>query len=817
MKFFGYQIISPFKKDVVDENCPLPLTSGFEVDVTKVKPGRESEEPSDVFATSSKFSPIEPGFSLEWLPILENLAAYNQDVGYAVDNIVQLSNTPYEIEFADGVAEKLRKDVMKLINDNKDNWYSFSGGFHSFRSDALAMAAINGAISVEIVPNRSLDNISLVRVPPKYIRFMYNKQTEQYEPFQQVRNAKNADANYYGLKKLNTIKYKYIAWRRLLEGPYPVPPFLTAIRTIDIQNDIISNLAFVIEKLGMLGFLTASVEPPKKNPNENDEAYFNRCLKYLETKVYPQLQKNLSKGLVVGFKGSHEFNIAANNMNVTGAQNLVKIVEQMLFAGLKQDPNMLGRNFSTTETFGRVIMAKMTNQVKDYQNMLNSLSKDIFKMFIALKGYDPNIISGVSCDPAMIRDKGAEETARSTEIDNAFKLRDGGIIDQQATANELGYEEAADPEYKKAEPVPQGDNNNNNNENDPENDDEENMDENETQENIRRISKRLYKKTPEFLYETNHCHGTSMTLLKSSNFNDKTMNNFVNSYAGQVYEQYSKFNVSAVNAAVNAIQKLNSASPIQTIQEQVYLAILGVWEDKFSDRIDAICEKNCEKIYTHYRKDRSIFPGEEGFAKTKVGFEEIEIPDAIFGLDDFRAIEYAAESDTMYLGKFITDESTKKKVYKYLEDSYINGDLPFGNNSDQIKEFKNQFSELFDFESYKIRRVIDTSVNNLRNDANIRYIGQAELTEYEVIEIGDNRTCEYCNFMNGMVFKVDNALSKINNKIELTPDKIGTVSPFVTTMKIDEFTKLNPEQLQLAGFSTPSYHASCRGRIVAKI
>lgn len=820
MKIGKYELRMPFAKTVelVEEDKFRPLTTGLQVE-EKITPGRESEDPSEVYLTSQKYSPVEPGFALEWLPVLENFAAYNQDVGYAVDNIVQLSNTPYEIEFADGISETLRKEVVKVINEYKNSWYSFSGSFSSFCSDVLTQAAINGAMSIEIVPNKKLDNIKLVRVPPKYIRFLYNKSIEDYEPFQMVRNASNYDSQYYGYKKLNTVKYKYIAWRRLLEGPYPVPPFLTAIRSLDIQSNIIENLAFIIEKLGTMGFLAVTVEPPKRNSGEKDEEYFKRVLNYLEAHVYPQLKKNLASGIAVGFKGSHEFSIEGNKMNVEGTSAIVNIVEQMLFAGLKQDPNMLGRNFSTTETFGRVILAKMTNQVKEYQTMLNSIRMEIFRLFITLRGYDPKIITGVSCEPAMIRDKSTEETARKTQIENVFAVRDGGIIDQQQAANELGYEKPAEKEApNKVDPnADQDDKKNGGGDNDDkEKKDETEEEDEETQEQIRVYENQFRKDVQEYFYLVPQ--GCNQALNFAQDFNDRTMNNFVKTYYGQVYEKYSRFMVKSSNSAVETIQGLNENSPLQTVQEQVYLAILNDWETYFSTQLEDVIESNVDKIYEYYRKDRSIFPGEAGFAKGKVGFEgEIEIPEALFGLDDFRTIEYVGKSDSMYLGKFITDESTKKKVYKYIEEYYINGDLPFGKDEKVIAKFKDQFNKTFDFESYKIRRIIDTSVNNLRNDANIQYINQAELSEYEVIEIGDNLTCEYCNFMNGMTFDVTKAVSKINNKVSSAPENVSTVSPFVTTYKIDEFKAMSPEDLQRAGFSTPSYHANCRGRIVAKV
>jgi hypothetical protein len=59
-------------------------------------------------------------------------------------------------------------------------------------------------------------------------------------------------------------------------------------------------------------------------------------------------------------------------------------------AGLKQDPLMLGRNFSTTETIGRVILTKLSAQVANYQATTAAFLEELFLLDINLQGWKVN-------------------------------------------------------------------------------------------------------------------------------------------------------------------------------------------------------------------------------------------------------------------------------------------------------------------------------------------------------------------------------------------------------------------------------------------
>jgi hypothetical protein len=122
-----------------------------------------------------------------------------------------------------------------------------------------------------------------------------------------------------------------------------------------------------------------------------------------------------------------------------------------------------------------------------------------------------------------------------------------------------------------------------------------------------------------------------------------------------------------------------------------------------------------------------------------------------------------------------------------------------------------------DLERWKIRRIIETTVNRARAYASVNYISQAKISEYEVAEVGDAKTCAYCQHMDGQIMEVKNTVEALDTMTDKGVASVGEYMPFATTMKIEEFKQLGAADLQAAGFHTPAYHPHCRGRIVALI
>jgi len=133
-----------------------------------------------------------------------------------------------------------------------------------------------------------------------------------------------------------------------------------------------------------------------------------------------------------------------------------------------------------------------------------------------------------------------------------------------------------------------------------------------------------------------------------------------------------------------------------------------------------------------------------------------------------------------------------------------------------LKQFANEFSDVLDLETYKIRRVIDTSVSKLKNFGAIRYMDQVGVENYEIVELMDQLTCDYCAHMNGMKFSVKTSVSNMDAEINAGPENVSTTSPFATSIPIETFKNKSAEDLQAENIDTPPFHCHCRGRTVVE-
>lgn len=788
--------------------------------------GKRSSQPViNAGYNGSKLYQVESEFNLAVLDHMEYLVSTNEEFSHAVDNIVQMANTKHHIIFPDNIPQEQQKEMRLFLKLEEKKWYNYSSGSHSLKADLLVQTVLFGALSAEVVlqsKRNLLDSVQqIVRVGPKHIRFVYDNSNSTFEPYQ-VPKTFTSRSNVNGMIKLNTNTYKYIAHRRYFDSPYPLPPFITSIRAIAIRDTMVNNFAEVMKQLGVLGFLEALVEPPEQLTGEDDDAYWTRANQFLDDHVYPQLEKTLGANMVAGFKETHTFNLTGNTMNVTGAEGLMKIVDMIIFSGLKQDPNMLGRNYSTTETFGRVILEMLISQCAEYQRIVDSFFAHAYTLSLKSAGYVLDFLDVESESPT-VRDRKAQAEAEEIEQRIAFKDYNQGITNQDQVAIERDRDKPAEQEPRFS--MDQGpDNGNDPNAPKPPNkkttgDDTTDETKNASpgmisimESSLGFDSDNLYPyDVPTLCLQENHDFRV-VTLGKTDSQYDKNVKRYFNA----TFRNYSKSIQKAIARMESRLEKMNSSDTLKLIQDNLWFELIKEWSNDFVAPQESITGDHIEDIYGQFRRRKDMFFSRDNSGVVQFDGTEDDIPDAIFDFDDMRAIEYYKNVDTTYLGKFITDPDTKKKVYKYIGDEYISGNLPIGNNLSNQKRFSQALFGLLEGEGYKIRRIVETTVNGLRNDASINYMDQhSVVTEYEIFEIMDNRTCEYCAHMDGKTFRVAEAKKLSKRKHASSPSTIKQISPFATTIKIDDFKTMDEAALQSANIMKPSFHPLCRGTVVA--
>lgn len=753
----------------------------------------------------NSFSPSTTEFPLYILPILEKLSIWNRHISYAVDNIENLANTEFEIEFDESISDERAIQFKAHLKAKLNKWYGFSVGSNSLTNDLIRQLATYGAISAEREPDKRLSTIDKIHLIPNFeIEFAYDKESDDYIPLQKLNNiggVRNTSGSFAGYAVLNTETYKYVAMRRFRQEPYGIPAFLSAIQDIIIEKDMVRGFQEMMKRLGMLGFLAILVDMPAKDTarNESDTDYRNRLQDYLKVN-HERAKEGFSQGMSVGYKGKHEFQVAGNTMNAGGAEKLMGIVNSLVFAGLKQDPNMMGQNQSTTETFGRVILAKMITQTSNYQKALKSFFEDTFALELRLFfRYSGDVT--VTYSKPLIGDQKREQETEKIKIENAIAKYNQGLISQEKLSEMLNTGEPDEPEPRQIQ---------SNDSKLTEEKEAETTEESENQKVVASLNK-LGFGSELFPYE---CPGgCSHKYNFVSDFQDARLDKISSRYNNAIDKKFSIAIERSLSGIKKDISLLPEIATEQRLENVVISNLLKDWDKNFINRIDNDIKKNVSEAYNIFRKDEKVFKDAAGFNKSKESF--FDIPESSLNLLDFRTIQYLEDLDRVYLGKFITDADTINRIKKFISKAYLS-DNPL-NSEEALDRFVEKFGEHVENERWKARRIIETTLNKSRNYANIMYINQAEITSFEIVEIVDQLTCDWCAHVDGMKFDVALEVQKIKDLTTGEIKDVAAKSPFATTIPIDQFTKMDAATIQSQNTGVPPNHGHCRGRLVADI
>lgn len=706
---------------------------------------------------------ILPEYGLDWLPVLDRLSVLHHDFSKAVQNVLDLANTPYKITF-EGVSEMQRKKMSKYLEQQRSIVFS-KFGEANFINTSLRQIAVFGALSCELVVSKDLRYVKeVVFVPNTEVRFIY--ENGAYLPYQEVRTATITKGNMYGYQKLNTYTYKYRPIVNQGNIPYGIPPFLSALESTGIERDMIKNFASLMKRLGMFGFLEVLLQAPERQDGESDEEYVTRLSTIAKTQG-SGIANNLSEGYVVGFEGYQNFKMNGNDTNGKGQSELLSIIDTRAITGLKQDPNMLGRHTTVTETFGKVLLTLLINQTETYQMIVASFLEHLYMNILKLGGFEVDNLK-IEFSKPNVTDELKDEQTKTAKISNLTTLYQQGIITQTQMANELGYNQPAQPA-----PL--------------------------TKTQALSVAK---KKSQNLSFDYSlpkDYEGVSFIDWGG----DKKAQGFSEDYTQSIDVAYN----TAIQKTTNKIEKGLTKGITQKAFISLVESAFSNWNTYF--KIDKPTKKYTKNAYMWYRSDKSIF---EKKTQKQAQSQSFDVPNVVLDLSDKRAMEFLAQLDKFYLGKFITDDDTKKRILDFLNTFYLENGEAIGDNKEMIKKFRETFTNTMQLENWKIRRIIDTSVNRLRAWGSINYMSQAQENNYEIVEVLDRITCPHCRAMNARVFSVKKAKTQITSTINSGVD--SNLPPFITTLPIADVESAKTSDLESKGFLMPPFHPHCRGRLV---
>lgn len=389
---------------------------------------------------------IKPSFNIDAIKFIRQLRSQNPDIGLAINDMKELSNTGHKIKFSADTPHNIAENMREHIKEVSKSWLDGVNSIEGIINKLISQIWIGGAISVEMIPRTDLKGLSgLGLVNPEEIRVKINPKTRRYEFYQvNTRNffsnkEKSKDAP-LGFIKLNPNQFIYYGLTGDEEIPYGIPPYLTALEALETQKDMKENIAFIVDQIGIMGFLEFLMEKPFQEADESDANYRIRLENNL-VDLRKEVLKGFKDGVIVGYKEDHESNFHSTTKNISNLDSIFNLNQVQVANGLKTHPTFLGVNTGASESSMSVVFTKMLSQLNNVQSILSSVLEQIFKMELRFYGFNEKYIKSlrVEFNTSTITDALKSEQAGEIKRRNLKSDYIQGLISQEKFAEELGY------------------------------------------------------------------------------------------------------------------------------------------------------------------------------------------------------------------------------------------------------------------------------------------------------------------------------------------------------------------------------------------
>ncbi|MBU4278185.1 MAG: hypothetical protein KKC30_15700 [Proteobacteria bacterium] len=748
---------------------------GFEISRGQLKTselppgGRSSDSPDNdlsgwvgsLWTTYQGLQPYDPTL----LGLLERLSLYSPIVGQAVKLLAGTVNTGHDM-ILEG-PERQTAQAQELIGNLARTLYRRSAGVDGLVNHYTRQVAVTGALASEDVLEPDFSGIrQTVLLPVSSIRFKLKE--GEWEPQQKA--AGRAD-----LLELNPHTFAYYALDTL-EGhpPYGLPPFISVIEQEDLLQEVLTNLRFYAKKLGLYGIVDVGVPAPERQAGESQQEYQQRAQNHLNTvaAAYDRVYKD---GLLV-----HPDNHQLGIKNVSGGAYqvgaIIQNIEQLMMNALGIDPAMFGRSFSTTETYAGVVYNLLLRSAAQYQRLIKRRMERTYRLALALAGlWQVEVSLQWNPQPELKPDEAA--SAEQTRVDTVIKKAERGIIDPDQAAQELGYEKAADPERLLAAPAQGGSGG----------------------------------QMVRLVLSTDGLGGyrrPRLTLAKGDDPEEEER--ALQAEAEGVAARYTGEALALAqpirSAALDAVEKLLAASPELAEEEfvsKVHRALAGAYGQGWAaPGIQEAVTKLVEPIYRQYR----LLSDLAGAGRT----------DWTWGGAEQRVLNFSGRLDQHFFSKYLDNDDARRRAMRVLKEQWLDkGAGLFGRaDPEAITAFRAELDqELRMLDSSQIQRITDTTVQRLRNWANVQQLAEAGATWATVWAILDGRTSAICREMHGRKIKVAAATAEVDYLSGLTPDQFESHLKKSGALSAETVRAGGVDSLATRGQMVPPYHVSCRTRL----
>jgi|GEM_PF-1999055 SPP1 gp7 family putative phage head morphogenesis protein len=196
--------------------------------------------------------------------------------------------------------------------------------------------------------------------------------------------------------------------------------------------------------------------------------------------------------------------------------------------------------------------------------------------------------------------------------------------------------------------------------------------------------------------------------------------------------------------------------------------------------------------------------GREAFAK------ELNVGVSL-NLVDERAKEMLIQHTVYWIGNYYSEQLGETIAGKVRELAVEQG---LG-RAEVGKALKEMLGEQFKGRSYAYwRGLAANAITRARNMGAIESMVEAEITEYEVVAVMDERTSAICREMNGRIIKVEQAVRLRDALLDAkSPEDVKKIAPW---LKLEDI-RGKPTGTLPVGMAFPPYHFHCRSTVVPRV
>ncbi len=124
-----------------------------------------------------------------------------------------------------------------------------------------------------------------------------------------------------------------------------------------------------------------------------------------------------------------------------GAADLFQLGEEQLTSGLDMDPSLLGRNYSTTETYAGVVHESFIMKLLERQRLVKRFLERVYWLHLVLRGFKVDKVRVSFNQPRSLSPQ-SDAQAENFRLLNIKMKEDAGWINADQAAREAGYTKA---------------------------------------------------------------------------------------------------------------------------------------------------------------------------------------------------------------------------------------------------------------------------------------------------------------------------------------------------------------------------------------